>query len=279
MPVTDTPLRYPGGKTSLYPYVKALIESNGLYGCTYVEPFAGGAGLALKLLKCGDVRHIVINDFDRCIYVFWKAVVEQSQELCRMVEDTPVTIEEWKRQKSIYLDEGVDDLHLAFATLFLNRTNIGGIIKGGVIGGLSQSGKYRLDARFNKQTTIRKIKKISSFKDSITVLHKDAKELLLSGYLNRFENVFLNIDPPYVLKGGGLYKNFFTKSDHEDLCLAISSLSYPWIVTYDIGEFIKELYAAFRHDIIPMRYSINKNSSSKEYMFFSNGLSFEGIKL
>ena len=43
MPATYSPLRYPGGKTKFYTYVKELLECNNLIGETYMEPFAGGA--------------------------------------------------------------------------------------------------------------------------------------------------------------------------------------------------------------------------------------------
>ena len=44
-----SPLRYPGGKAQLFPLVRDIIVANRLNGATYIEPFAGGAGLALKL--------------------------------------------------------------------------------------------------------------------------------------------------------------------------------------------------------------------------------------
>lgn len=47
MPLTYTPLRFPGGKSKIYPFVSALLETNELVGCTYAEGFCEGAGLAI----------------------------------------------------------------------------------------------------------------------------------------------------------------------------------------------------------------------------------------
>lgn len=273
MPATLTPLRYPGGKSALYPKVKAIIEANGLTGCTYVEPFAGGAGLALKLLMRGDVGRIVINDFDPCIYAFWKCAVEQPDRLCAMIESTPITVEEWKRQKAIHDEKRHDDIHaIAFATLFLNRANVGGIIKGGIIGGLGQTGKYKIDARFNKPGLIQKIQKISSFKKAITVENMDAAHLLSSDYLKAYSNVFLNIDPPYVEQGSHLYTNAFDEGQHESLSEVIKALSHLWILTYDKCALVERLYSEFRRESVSLRYSISKNIESSEFLFYCHQL-------
>ena len=45
-----SPLRYPGGKGKLAPFMKMIIRKTGHSGGTYIEPFAGGAGIAIDLL-------------------------------------------------------------------------------------------------------------------------------------------------------------------------------------------------------------------------------------
>ena len=56
-----TPLRYPGGKGKFAPFVKDLMLSNELSG-DYLEPYAGGAGVALDLLFHECCKNIHIND-------------------------------------------------------------------------------------------------------------------------------------------------------------------------------------------------------------------------
>lgn len=53
-----TLLRYPGGKQKLTPFIEALLRENELIGCDYVEPYAGGAGVAMELLFKNYVRKV-----------------------------------------------------------------------------------------------------------------------------------------------------------------------------------------------------------------------------
>ena len=270
-----SPLRYPGGKTKLYKTVKTIISHNGLLGkAVYIEPFAGGSGLALKLLFNNDVKEIVINDMDPAIYWFWKVILENTEEFCKKIEDTSVTLEEWQHQKNIY-NEGYDDnsLEFAFSVFFLNRTNVSGVLKGGVIGGLNQTGTYKIDARYNKKSLIERIRKIRQFSDRITVLNFDAFDLIVNQDLMSRKNILINFDPPYVEKGGQLYHNYFTKQDHIELFNAIKKCPKRWIVTYDTAELIKNTYCkTFKYRTIDINYSVNNHTKGSEYMVFSKNL-------
>ena len=226
MPVNYSPLRYPGGKTKLYDYVRSILVANDLIGQTYIEPFAGGAGLALKLLLKGDVKRIVLNDFDPAIYKFWYCVLNETDELCNFINTTNITLEEWDVQKNVYLNQNEhSDIEVAQATFFLNRTNVSGIIKGGMIGGRNQNGNYGIDARFNRADLISKIRLIAEHSKKIDVYNLDAKEFIKPDILHHYYKVFINFDPPYVEKGGQLYKNSFSKEDHKDLYNAIDRKS------------------------------------------------------
>lgn len=273
MPVTESILRYPGGKSQLYAVVKALIELNSFGGHAYVEPFAGGAGLALKLLYNKVVPKIVINDFDPAIYAVWYACLYQPNELEELIRTTPLTVSEWDRQKAIYLapDEH-STLELGFATLYLNRTNRSGIIEGGVLGKRDQSGTYKMSARFNRSTLCAKVSRIASYKDKILLLNLDAKVLLTDLDNIIGGPIFLNIDPPYVKKGSELYRSSFLEEDHSALSHIISLCTYPWIVTYDVCDLVQKLYGEYRCSKIDVRYSANIKCNANEYMFFSNDL-------
>jgi DNA adenine methylase len=273
MPTTMTPLRYPGGKTKFYPHVKEILKCNGLLGQTYVEPFAGGAGLAIKLLLNEDVNRIVINDLDPSIFAFWHSVLDCSQEFCALIEKIKITPEEWRRQRAIYQKQDVTNLlELGFATFFLNRTCVSGVITGGIIGGVHQSGSNLIDARFNKSGLISKIRAIAKRKEQIHLFHLDAQELLQPQYIGRYYKTLINFDPPYVKKGAKLYKNSFNEENHKVLSGIIASCKRKWIVTYDVCPLISELYSKYRHGFLDITYSVNSPKKAKEFIFYSDNL-------
>lgn len=241
---TVSPLRYPGGKYKIYDKVKKLIEQCHFEDRTYVEPFAGGFGIGIGLLQDGIVESAIINDFDIHIYHFWHAVLNQTNELVELIRETPITIAEREQQKAIYENDESSSLSDAFATLFLNRVNYSGVIKGGPIGGADQAGQYPLDCRFPREMIAQRILEIARFRDQIKLYHEDAGALLTRVAKTAHDDMFFNIDPPYVVKGSLLYTNFFEEEDHRELARIILAQlqDLPWIVTYDNTTLVREIY-------------------------------------
>jgi len=228
-----SPLRYPGGKSKLATYVLETLKLNNLEGESYVEPFAGGCAIAWYLLLNNHVKKVYINDLDPAIHAFWHCVLYRTEDLCSLINSTNVTIDEWHKQRQIYKESSNDFLKLGFATFFLNRTNRSGIIKGGVIGGLNQDGNYLLDCRFNKERLIEQIRAIANRKDSIRLSNLDAIDYI-DNFIPDIEGpAFINIDPPYYVKGKGLYQNFYIHDDHYKLYESVARIKHHWIVTYD----------------------------------------------
>ncbi|MGN5662058.1 DNA adenine methylase [Xanthomonas citri] len=269
-----TPLRYPGGKAKLYRYFQRLIAQNNLYDCTYVEPFCGGAGLAIELLRAGIVSAIHLNDLDRAVFAFWREAVDYTDRLCARIEDTPCSMETWQDCKEIYRSSDVSSLEdLGFATFFLNRTNRSGILKGGGIGGKAQSGKWLLDARMNKDDLIERIRKIGKLNSRISVTNLDARDLVSSYGSNSPDNVLMYLDPPYVDKGPGLYLNAYEERDHRRLAALVAELSCHWVVSYDTHDLIREIYRPFQSTDLALHYSAQEHSRvGSELVFFSDNL-------
>ena len=226
-----SPLRYPGGKGKLYPFVASVIKKAGKERRIYIEPFAGGAGIALSLLFNNDVDEIVINDYDKAIYSMWKAITTQTHRFLELLENTEVTVEEWRRQKEIYEKQNRRySLELGFAAFFLNRVNRSGILSAGPIGGYEQDGNYKIDVRFNKADLAKRIKKIAKHKKKIHVYNHDVRSFLTSYLPKYLDHAFVYFDPPYFNKGKQLYKNFFTEKDHKTIHDLIEQLQCPWMV-------------------------------------------------
>jgi|SRR5580692_3069909 DNA adenine methylase len=281
MSLANSPLRYPGGKACLHDLVSAILISNNLNRGHYVEPYAGGCGLALSLLYGGHVSDIHINDVDASIFAFWECVLTRTSELVELVEGTPVTVEEWHRQKAIHrAADSKDALALAFAAFFLNRTNRSGIIKGaGIIGGLRQAGNYRLDCRFNRQDLARRIKRVSKYRNRIHLSNLDAIQFMRQKKKELPEKAFFCVDPPYFNKGSSLYTSYYSPHEHAEVSKAVLALKHPWIVTYDYTPEIKALYSGRRQFLFSINYSIQTKRVGSELLIASKGLRLpEGVR-
>jgi len=269
-----SPLRYPGGKSCLYDLLSTILYENDLERGHYVEPYAGGCGLALSLLYGGHVSDIHINDLDFSIWSFWDCVLNRTNELIDLINYTPVTIKEWHRQQEIYRAFNKrNKLQLAFATFFLNRTNRSGIIKGaGVIGGLKQTGNYKVDCRFNRSDLVERIKRIVKYKNRIHLTNLDAVTFMRQAQRTLPLDAFFCIDPPYFNKGSSLYTNYYGPDEHKDVADAVLRLKQPWIVTYDHTKEIKALYSTRRQYLFDINYSIQTKRVGSEVLIVSKGL-------
>lgn len=264
-----SPLRYPGGKGKLEPFMEMLIKQTGHIGGTYIEPFAGGAGIALELLEKNIVNEIVINDFDKGIYSFWKAILTETDRFIDDIRNVTLNIDEWNRQRTIIEDCSKYSYELGFATFYLNRTNRSGIIKGGVIGGIEQSGNWRMDARFNRKTLIERIINIVNRKKSIHIYNKDVSSFV-KGYLPKYEqNAFVYFDPPYLGKGKQLYLNFFSYDDHVRIERMINSqVNCDWVITYDDVQEIADIYQNHVLRRFDLKYSAAVKRKASEIIIF-----------
>jgi DNA adenine methylase len=274
MTISHSPLRYPGGKSSIALMMREIINASSLRHCKYGEPYAGGCGLALRLLFDGVVSEIHINDLDPAIWCFWESVLNRTHDLCKKIEDTPVTVSEWKIQREI-LSRGDRDsvVDLGFAAFFLNRTNRSGIIKsGGIIGGSDQQGTYLIDCRFNKSELIRRIKRIALHREQIFLSNLDAAEFMVDFDKKHGPHSLLCIDPPYYNKGSSLYSNYYRKGDHILVAHVIKELSAPWLLTYDDATEIRTLYPEFSAYRFSINYSAQVKRTGLELLIHSQSL-------
>lgn len=269
-----TPLRYPGGKGKLTEFIKLVFVENNLISGHYVEPYAGGSGIALNLLFHEYVSKIHLNDLNRAVYAFWHTALNEPEALCKAIRDVDITMDEWHRQKAIFSTPSNHSLlELGFATFFLNRTNRSGIILGGVIGGKNQNGQWKLDARFTKHDLIQRIMKIAEYRSRIQLYNLDAALLIENLLPTLPENTLVYLDPPYYVKGQGLYENHYAHEDHVKIAeLVQTKIVLPWVVSYDHAPEIVAMYKNCTAMTYGINYSAQDRYKGAEAMFFSDGL-------
>ena len=278
-----SPLRYPGGKAKVAPFVKSLLIQNRLNGGSYIEPYVGGGAVAISLLFEGIVNDIYINDKDKSIFAFWYSVLFETEMFCKKIMETEINIDNWYEQREIQRHKATADIFdLGFSTFFLNRTNRSGILSGGVIGGLSQNGEYKMNTRFNKVELIARIESIAQFNQHIHIANLDAIDFLTKTIPRLTETpMLIYLDPPYFVKGKGLYMNHYSSEDHKKIAEYVKEFdnNIPWIMSYDKVAFIENLYKQFR--IIPFEliYSASNSGRGSEIMIFSDNIKVPSSKI
>lgn len=271
MPNHPSPLRYPGGKQSLAPLLAEVMVQNDLHDGTIVEPFAGGAGASLRLMFDEFASNLVLNDLDRRVYAFWRAVLNQTENLVDRISSSAITMKQWRACRRIYESpaRGQKQLDLAFAVFFLNRCNRSGILMGGgPIGGYDQSGEWKLDARFNRTDLVARIRRIATYRERIKITRMDARALL-KGMKPADDRMLVFLDPPYYVKGQRLYYNALEHEDHEKLAqFLLNDPPFKWVLTYDNAPAIRKLYKSLNPKPFTLSYSAYERRVGKELLIF-----------
>lgn len=267
-----TPLRYPGGKSTLINYVENFLIANNINSdISMVEPFAGSASVTVGLLRDKKIYNAYINDSDPLIYSFWKTILNYNDEFVEMINSIDISLDEWlEYQKYLIADplSKFNQKELALAFFFLNRTSYSGIIKAGPLGGKKQLSKYNISCRFNKKMIIKKIQFLEQFNDKIEVYNRDGIDFM-NNILNDNKDIFFYVDPPYYDVGRVLYREYFNDQKHIELSNYLKFIQeQPWLLSYNNHEFILKLYQNTKTQTVFLDYhSGNYHKNVKEYVF------------
>jgi DNA adenine methylase len=243
-----SPLRYPGSKRRLAGFIQQAIELNELAPQLYVEPFAGGASIALQLLANELVDQVILIDRDPLIAHFWHTLFFDTQWLVNQIKTIPISLEKWD---SFRAQQPKSRREYAIKCLFLNRTSFSGILENGAgpLGGRKQESKYPIDCRFPRVELVNRVEKIASFREHIAGvwalswqegLEKISK-LQKKKQLPK-EQTFFYLDPPFFQKAERLYRFTFEDNDHKTLRDTLVAMKDFWILSYDSVDHVQRLY-------------------------------------
>ena len=273
MKPTVTPLRYPGGKTWLLPYINDFLKFHKVQLGTVVEPFAGSASVSIGLLRSGMADDAVLYEKDPLLVSFWKSVLYNNENFVDAIKNLNISMDTWYDFKK-YLTKDApkkyNDLELGLAFLFYNRTNYSGIITAGPIGGRRQLSKYSIRCRFNPNRIIKKVNQLSILRDRIEIIHGDGREYLRKFIKIQDDNIFFYVDPPYYDAGKALYRNFFSPEDHVQLEEILTHIESPWLASYDDADFIRELYKSSRSKYVYTDYQAGNLKRGARELLLSN---------
>lgn len=268
-----TPLRYPGGKQRLAPFINEVLVANDADRWNYVEAYAGGAGVGMELLLEDRVKRVHLNDCSRPIYAFWRAILDHPEAFCRRISRAALTLDAWRKHRDVVRAQAEHDvLDLGFSTFFLNRCNRSGVLTGGVIGGLQQQGEWLIDARFPRQELIRRIETIATRAHRVTVTNLDAEVFLSTKVAKMPAQTLVYCDPPYFSRAKRLYLDTYDTTDHARLATAIQKVKQPWMVSYDSHPTIAALYQRRRRFTYRLSYSAISAYAGRELFIFSDRL-------
>lgn len=217
----------------------------------WLEPFAGGAGAALKMLADDAVPEAWIVERNPAVAAFWRALAgPEAADLVARVESTTPTLDcflEARECVATALDgERMERLDLAYAAFVVNRCSRSGMIlpNVGPIGGKAQQGRHTVASRFHPGRLAERLRAAAALTDRLRVFEGDGityiEDLADSGIA---DEVFVFVDPPYIEVGNGLYAEGMGLADHQRLAAALNECPSPWVLTYDVHAAVPDLYS------------------------------------
>ena len=247
-----SPFRYPGGKSKLLPQIMSELKDLENLSENFTDVFVGSASVSLEVAETFPDTRIQMNDKDPRIAAFWKVTCSDGvDELIEKIDVDPT----WNLFTDTQSMKCTTDLDLAFQGIFLNRTAYNGILSAGPIGGWDQSGKYKIDSHYNIKKLKEKILYCNRLLADRTIVTCEDFRTVLS---TSGEKTAIYLDPPYIMKGNGLYGFDMSNQDHHALA-AILQGHDNWLLSYDDCALSRNLYASEIISEIPARYC-NKNN-------------------
>ncbi len=278
--------RYPGGKKKLVSQIAGRIrcyydEKMCWNRVEYVEPFAGSLSVGLTLLNYKIIKNVCINDKDPGISALWTSVLRYPEKLCEYISYFSPTTEAFYNYKKYFGDiKSVSKeekkatricVEIGFRKLALHQMSYSGLgVKaGGPIGGKTQNSNYKIGCRWNPKLLKKNINKYHNLLVKTILRYKKCSSYGWLKILNDCKDSFIYLDPPYYEKGSELYQFSFSEYNHKKLSEVLKKIKYPWLLSYDYADEIKELYSWGKWVEIDNTCTINGPNKKTELLITS----------
>lgn len=257
-----SPFRYPGSKRKLLPQI--MPELRDLKGISenFTDVFVGGGGVALAVATEYPNTTLYLNDRDPRIAAFWN--VTSSDNVSELIDrlDVEPSVDLFKEIRS---KKCTTDIDLAVQAFLLNRMAFNGILSATPIGGMKQNGNFKIGSHYNFKKLKELILECNKLLAGRTIVTcKDFREVLSAP----MENTAIYLDPPYIMKGTGLYGVDMSNQDHCDLA-AILKHRNNWLLSYDDCALSRNLYSSEDISEILVRYCNRNNWCQKKELLIT----------
>lgn len=272
-----SPLRYPGGKARMGPWLAEVFGSQ--FGRmaleVWMEPFGGGCGAGLALLDSNTVGEVWLCERNPALAALWRVLLAEPERLARTVEATTVDLAGFYAARETVQDGGGgDDFPLALAALVVNRCSRSGIVAPNVgpIGGKTQAGRWTVGSRFNPAGLAARLRRIAPLTERMRFYGTDGVACIaeLDGTVGIEDEMLLFVDPPYLREGNRLYTEGMSPADHQHLADVLNRCAARWLLTYDDEPEVPDrLYRQRRVLRFDIPHTANRQRVAHEYLVLS----------
>lgn len=255
--------RCPGGKRRIASRIveQILEQCRDRQITSYCEPFVATASVCLALLKTAGemIQKVGLNDRDRGVFAIWWSLLNEPNELRRLVPQFNLSRKAFYQFKEDLLEGREFSLpELALRKLAIHQMSFSGL------GTMARGPMTAIASRWSPPWIERNIDQARH------LLAGKQAHVTNMNYRNVVsevgEETFVYLDPPYVEAGNQLYQYSFDEYDHQQLRELLEHAKFPWVLSYNDHPEIRRMY---RRDVIhevPISYTINGLARKNELL-------------
>lgn len=256
-------VKWAGGKRQLLDEIHKRMPAS--YG-RYVEPFVGGGAVLFHL----QPEKAVINDINRSLINAYRQIQSEPEELIATVEaldsgmgeDPKAYYYSLRKQYNDRLLREEYDVTLAALFIFLNKHCFNGLYR------VNGQGLFNVPYNNSRRQSCSpdQIRAISAYLKTVEIMEGDFENACSRAQ----KGDFVFIDSPYAPLAPTSFESYtkegFDVESHKRLAEVFKQLAHRGcrcMLTNHNTELIRELYQAYRIDVVSVKRMINSDASKR----------------